>query len=54
VAAAGDDDQALVLDVDDERLVVEDQRVGLPAPAEPGLLGREAGLIAGGAGNLPG
>src|ERR1700759_1342913 len=36
-AAAGDDAHALVLDVDDEGLVVQDQRVRLPAPAEPGL-----------------
>jgi hypothetical protein len=50
VAAAGDDDQALVPDVDDEGLVVQDQRVRLPAPAEPGLLRREAGLVAGGRG----
>jgi hypothetical protein len=31
VAAAGNHEEALVFDVDDERLVVEDEGVGLPA-----------------------
>jgi hypothetical protein len=54
VAASGDHDQAAVADVDDERLLVEDEGVGLPAPVEPGLLRWEAGLIPGGPGDLAG
>ena len=54
VAAPGDDEQALVLDVDDERLVVEDERVRLPGIVDPRLLRRKAGLLASGAGVLTG
>src|SRR5262249_31230347 len=54
VAAAGDHQQALVFDVDDERLIVEDEGVGLPAAAGPGLLRREPGLVTGGAGHFAG
>src|ERR1022692_948791 len=54
VTAAGKHDQALALDVDDEGLVVEYERVRLPAAAEPRLLRREAGLVAGGPRYLPG
>src|SRR5262249_15001808 len=46
--------QALVFDVDDERLIVEDEGVGLPAAAGPGLLRREPGLVTGGAGDFAG
>src|SRR5215470_3938015 len=53
VTAAGDDDQPLARDVDDERLVVQHQRIGLPALIEPGLLRRKPGLVPGGARNLP-
>jgi hypothetical protein len=54
VAAAGNHEEALVLDVDDERLIVEDEGVGLPAAVNPGLLQREPGLVAGGAGYFAG
>ena len=37
VAAAGEDDEALAAHVRDQRLVVEDQRVGLPAAVAVGL-----------------
>jgi hypothetical protein len=47
VTAAGDDDQALARDVDDERLLVQHQRIGLPALIEPGLLRREPRLVPG-------
>jgi len=35
MAAAGDHDQAPVTDVDDERLLIEHERIGLPAPVAP-------------------
>src|SRR5215472_3187567 len=54
VPAAGDDDQALAGDVHDQRLVIEDQRVGFPGAAQPGLLRRESRLISGGARYLAG
>ena len=47
VPAAGDDHQALARHVHDQRLLVQDHRVGLPAAVQPGLLRREAGLVAG-------
>src|ERR1700729_164080 len=52
VPASRDDQQALVLDVDDQRLVVEHQRIRLPAAVQPGLLWRESRLVAGAAGYL--
>lgn len=51
VAAAGDHQEPLVLDVDDQGLLIEDQRVRLPAAAEPCLLRRQTWLVAGGAGH---
>jgi len=54
VAAAGDDHQAAAGDIDDEGLVVEHERIGLPAAAEPGLLRRETRLVPGGARDLAG
>src|SRR5580704_536411 len=54
VTAAGDHHQAAAADVDDERLVIEDQRVGLPAVGGPSLLRRETGLPPGGARDLAG
>ena len=44
VPAAGEHDQPLAAHVDDQRLVVEYQRVRLPLPAAQRLLRREAGL----------
>jgi hypothetical protein len=54
VAAAGDHHDALVADVHDERLIIEHERVGLPASVEPGLLRREAWLVPRGPGDLAG
>ena len=54
VGAAGHHHQALAGDVDDHVLVVEDQRVGLPAVAGPGLVDGEAGLELGDPGDLAG
>src|ERR1019366_1297940 len=54
VATTGDYEQALVLDVDDQRLVVEDEGVGLPPPAQPRLLWREPRFVAGRAGHFSG
>jgi len=45
---------ALAGDVDDQVLVVEDQRVGLPAVAGPGVVDGEAGLELGDPGDLAG
>ena len=54
VPAAGEHDQPAPGDVGDQRLVVEDQRVRLPACAAPGLVDREALLEAGDPVDLPG
>ena len=54
VAAAGDHDQAPAADVDDQRLVIEHERVRLPAAVEPGLLRREARLVPAGPRDLAG
>ena len=54
VPAAGEHDQPAPGDVGDQRLVVQDQRVRLPASAAPGLVDRESLLEAGGAVDLPG
>src|SRR6266851_9467277 len=54
VAAAGDHDQSLAADVDNERLIVQDERVGLPDLIDPGLLDREARLVAADAWHLAG
>ena len=54
VAAAGDHDQAPAADVDDQRLLVEDQRVGLPPPVAPRLVVGHAALEVGRAVHLAG
>ena len=54
MAAAGNYQEPLFLDVHNEALLVEDQRVRLPAPVHPGLLWGEARLVSGGAGHLAG
>ena len=47
VAAAGQHDEAASRDVDDDRLVVPDPRVGFPAVVPPGLLPWQAALEVG-------
>ena len=42
VTAAGEGDEPFAGHVDDERLVIEDQRIGLPCPAPTRLMEREA------------
>ena len=42
VTAAGEGDEPFPGHVDDERLVIEDQRIGLPCPAPTRLMEREA------------
>src|SRR6185312_15186676 len=54
VPAAGQHDQSATGNVRDQRLVVEDERVGLPAVAAPSLVDREATFEVGGAVNLTG
>ena len=55
VAAAGDDDQALVLDVDDKGLVVREPAGPAPsAPPSQACCGGRAGLVPGGPRHLPG
>jgi hypothetical protein len=54
VAAARHDHEAPVADVDDQRLVIKHEGVGLPASFHPGLLRREPGLVTGRAGDLSG
>ena len=54
LAAAGNHYQAPAADIDDERLIVEDERIGLPAPVEPGLLRRDPRLVPCGPGDLAG
>src|SRR5688500_4030303 len=49
MAAARDDDKAVAAHAGDERLVVEDQRIRLPALDPVGLVTREAALELGGA-----
>jgi hypothetical protein len=50
--AAGHDHQALAGDLDDQVLVVQDQRVGLPALVGPRLVDGETGLEPADAGDL--
>ena len=52
VPAAGEHDQPAPGDVSDQRLVVQDQRVGLPALAAPGLVDSESLLESGNAVDL--
>src|SRR5579859_2328137 len=52
MAAASDDDQPTVPDIDDHRLVVEHQWVGFPVVVSPGVLDRKAWFVAGGAVNF--
>ena len=52
--AAGEHDEALAADVDHQRLLVEDRRVGLPPPVAPGLVVGHPALEVGGAVDLPG
>src|SRR5438105_9926725 len=52
MAAAGDDHQPTVADIDDHRLVVEHQRVGFPVVVSPRVLDRKAWLVAGAAVNF--
>src|SRR6266481_6030088 len=54
VTAAADHDQPFAADVDDERLIVQHERVGLPDLIDPGLLDREARLVAADAWHLAG
>jgi hypothetical protein len=54
VPAAGEHDQPAPGDAGDQRLILQDQRVGLPALAAPGLVDREALLEAGDPVDLPG
>ena len=54
VPAAGEDDEPAPGDVGDQCLVVQDQRVGLPAAAAPGLVDGEPLLEAGDAVDLAG
>src|SRR5712692_10856572 len=49
MAAAGQHDEPAVTDLDDDGLIVEDKRIGFPMVVVPGLLQREARLVAGGA-----
>ena len=44
VAAPGEHHESAPADVDHQRLLVEDQRVGLPPPVAPGLVVRQAAL----------
>jgi hypothetical protein len=54
VTAAGQHDEAASAHVRDEGLIVEDQRIGLPASVPVGLVGREAPLERGRAVDLAG
>ena len=54
VTAAGEHQQAAPSDVHDERLVVQDQRIGLPCPVPQGLVDSEPPFEVGAAGHLAG
>src|SRR5213076_1836960 len=47
MGTAGDDDEALAANVDDDVLVVPDHRIRLPAALSPGVVDREAHFEAG-------
>src|SRR5205085_1893761 len=54
VPAASDDHQSAIPDIDDERLVVEHQRIRFPVVVSPGILHRETRFVTGGTVNLAG
>lgn len=54
VAAAGDNHESAVADVDDHRLIIEHQGVRFPVVISPGFLDWKARLVAGGPVNFAG
>src|SRR5262249_35904850 len=54
MSAAGEDNQSTIADVDDDRLIIEDQRIRLPVIVAPRLLRRKARFVIGGSIHLAG